>query len=165
MNLETLDILTQKIEKALGTIRALRTENQRLLEHTLSLESQVRILEGQVAASRGEQERLESEIDVKVNEASNLTAELSRKDNEIASLRGEVEQRMVEVTRMQDSLREKEEKIQGAASRLEQVMNSLERELDVRIDSGEEQELLAGNPISEDRAYSGPTDLFGNPQL
>lgn len=160
MNLETLDLLTQKIDKALSTIRNLRSENQRLQETSIRLDSQMRLVEGQLAASKMEQERLEVELDIKVSEAANLTAELARKEQELQSMQGEVEQRVVELNRLQDALREKEEKIQSAANRLEQVMNSLEIELDVRIEQPEEV-VDSAKPFQEEKAFEHPQDLFG----
>lgn len=160
MNLETLDLLTQKIEKALGTIRALRTENQRLQENGLRLDSQLRLFESQVSAGKLDQERLEADLEIKTNEAANLAAELARKEQELISVQNEVDQRLVELNRLQDALREKEEKIHSAASRLEQVMNSLEIELDVRVEPSEE-ETEAPAPLAEDKAFSTPQDLFG----
>jgi|GEM_PF-2623422 len=161
MNLETLDLLTLKIEKALATIRTLRSENLRYQEHSLGLDNQLRLVEGQLATTRSEQERLQAELDVKQDEAQNLAQELSRKDQEIASVRGEVEQRVVELNRLQDSLREKEDKIQAAAGRLEEVMASLELELNVQVGSTDEDEFSDSQPFQEDKAFGSPADMFG----
>jgi chromosome segregation ATPase len=164
MNIETLDLLAQKIEKALGTIRSLRQDNQKLQEHSLSLDSQVRLLEGQIAASRNHQEQMEAQLEEKSNEASNLAQELLRKEQDVMSARSEVDQRVIELNRLQESLREKEEKIQAAAGRLEQVMNSLEQELDVRVRAADEELLESGAELGDDRAFGDPRDLFGYTQ-
>jgi len=161
MNLETLDLLTQKIEKALTTIRTLRTDNQRLHERTLSLDSQVRLLESQLGNAHAERERFESELELKTTEAQNLLQELSRKDQEIAKVRDDAEERGMELTLLQESLRDKEVKIQAAAERLEQVMNSLEIELDVRVPATEEEIIPGQTNPSEDKAFGSPQDLFG----
>jgi len=164
MNLETLDLLTQKIEKALGTIRNLRSENQRLQEASLRSEGQLRLAEAQVQTLRADNERLSGELEDRGVEASNLQQELARKDNDIASVRAEVDQRVVELNRLQDALREKEVKIQAAAERLEQVMNSLEVELDVQIQPEREISRPQNATILDEPSFAAPADLFGFPQ-
>jgi chromosome segregation ATPase len=162
MNLETLDLLTQKIEKALATIRSLRTENQRLQERSLGMESQARLLESQLGTAHAEHERCEAEIESKTTEAQNLMQELIRKDEELEAARLEVAQRSTELKDLQDSLREKDDKIQAAALRLEQVMTSLETELDVRIPTLDDDALDGRIKRADETALGAiPQDLFG----
>ncbi|HSQ42988.1 MAG TPA: hypothetical protein VLM37_11975 [Fibrobacteraceae bacterium] len=161
MNLDTLDLLTQKIEKALGTIRRLRDENLNLSQTNNEQGTQIVALESKLATLQKEQERLEAELEQKQTEAGNLSQELNRREHEITLAKSEVERRVTELNQMQESLQEKESKIQIAATRLEQVMDSLEQELDVRVRAPEEELVNADQVKQEEKEFGDPEDLFG----
>lgn len=154
MNIEALERLTEKVEAALSTIRALRGENHSLQEKLGSAQSHSKSLEEQLHLARQDRERIGGELEVKTTEVENLLQELQRKEDELAQIRLERETRSIELTRAQETLREKEEKIQAASARLEQVMNALELELDVRIPH---------TPVLTRSPFAEPADLFGNP--
>jgi len=154
MNIEALERLTDKVEAALSTIRALRGENHSLLEKLENVQSHSKGIEEQMLQSRLDQDRIARELEMKTTEMENLLQELQRKEDELAQIRQERETRSMELTRAQETLREKEEKIQAASVRLEQVMNALELELDVRIPH---------TPVLTRSPFAEPSDLFGNP--
>lgn len=101
MNLETLDLLSTKVEKALETIRHLKAEKNRLDEQVASL---------------GETNK-------------RLRAELDEKDQALALVSADLDRRNAELQMLHDTVQDRDVKIQIAAERLEHVMNTLETEL------------------------------------
>lgn len=101
MNLETLDLLSSKVERALDTIRQLKAEKIRLDDLTASL----------------------------TETNKRLRAELDEKDQQVASLSADLDKRGVELQLLHDTVQDRDGKIQMAAERLEHVMNTLENEL------------------------------------
>jgi len=108
MNLETLDLLSSKVEKALETIRQLKTEKARLEEQLASL---------------GETNK-------------RLRAELEEKDQTVASLSTDLERRSAELQMLHETVQDRDVKIQMAAERLEHVMATLETELGGALNLG-----------------------------
>lgn len=108
MNLETLDLLSSKVEKALDTIRLLKAEKNRLEEQLGSL---------------GETNK-------------RLRAELEEKDATVANLNADLERRGVELQLLHETVQDRDGKIQMAAERLEHVMNTLETELGASLNLG-----------------------------
>lgn len=113
MNLETLDLLSTKVEKALETIRHLKAEKNRLDEQVVSL---------------GETNK-------------RLRAELDEKDQALALVSADLDRRNAELQMLHDTVQDRDVKIQIAAERLEHVMNTLETELgtslNISLDSTE----------------------------
>jgi chromosome segregation ATPase len=101
MNLETLDLLSSKVEKALETIRSLKAEKLRLDEQVASL---------------GETNK-------------RLRVELDEKDRAVAMLGADLDKRNAELQLLHETVQDRDGKIQMAAERLEHVMNTLEIEL------------------------------------
>ncbi len=128
MNLETLDLLSTKVEKALDTIRQLKSDKLRLEEQLSSL----------------------------AETNKRLRAELDEKDHASALLAKDLEKRNAELQMLHDSLQDRDVKIQLAADRLENVMATLERELGTTLDLGDSTQVPAStvSAMSAEQAAS-----------
>ena len=160
--MEKLDLLTGKVEQALLTIRRLRVDNEALTEKVGTLENSVEELEKlnielmENSEGSGSQiEELNSQLAAKEEELSQALAASQEKDAELENLRLESGEKTMELSLMKEALVEKDEKIQAVTERVEQVMQSLEYELDLR--QGEvDEEVVGENEVldSENEEYS-----------
>lgn len=116
MNLENIDVLSQKVEKVLETLRRVKAEKNQLQAELRQVKEQALEEREQAAA---EQAKAVADLDARDRELANARVQIADKVKEIESL--------TEVNRTQN------EEIQNAQNRFRDLLKTIEAELGTEI--------------------------------
>lgn len=128
MNLEKIDVLVQKVEKMLETVRILKSEKIRIEVEMSKLENALFELEQTVAA----------------------------KDTEIENLKKQFEESDTVICELQETVKNREDEILLAQEKFEQLLNTIETELGTEIpmessvQENSSQETISETPSSDE---------------
>ncbi len=177
MNLENLDLLSQKIESMLEALRRLKNEKAEAEKSVAAKTAELENLRSEMSEKSRQVEMLEGELASKNADVSNLNAELASKNSEAETLRATIAERDAELESAKASLSEKEAKladmdkvvseqgdeIQNAREKFQNLLSTIESELGTEIpvqSPGEEPQVSEGQS-NDSAGESAQADFFG----
>ena len=116
MNLENIDLLSQKVEKVLETLRRVKTEKSQLQAELRQVKEQAAEEREQAAA-----------------EQAKAAADLESKDKELADARAQIADKVKEVESLTEATRNQNGEIQNAQNRFRDLLKTIEAELGTEI--------------------------------
>lgn len=116
MNLENIDLLSQKVEKVLETLRRVKTEKSQLQAELRQVKEQAAEEREQAAA-----------------EQAKAAADLESKDKELADARAQIADKVKEVESLTEVTRNQNGEIQNAQNRFRDLLKTIEAELGTEI--------------------------------
>lgn len=177
MNLENLDLLSQKIESMLETLRRLKNEKadvekalaakvadaEAARAESLERAKRIETLEGELAGKDSELENLKAELSAKNSEAESLRATVAERDSALESVKASLSEKEAKLADMDKVVNEQGVEIQNAREKFQNLLSTIESELgtEIPLQSPEENGNGSEERPQASAGESAQADFFG----
>ncbi len=163
MNLENLDLLSQKIESMLEALRRLKNEKAEAEKSVAAKSAELEDLRTAMSEKSRQIEALQGELASKESEAEALRKTVAERDAELESTKATLSEREAKLADMDKVVSEQGNEIQNAQEKFQNLLSTIESELGTEIpvqSPGEESQASEEQPNGS-AGESAQADFFG----